>query len=105
MLAFQHPLTREVAYGTQLGDRREETHAAAARAIVELEPERHDELAALIAQHMESGGESPGGGPLVGPGRPLDRQQPAGRGDAALAGDEPATRTSCRRTRRSRPCG
>jgi class 3 adenylate cyclase/tetratricopeptide (TPR) repeat protein len=57
VLAFQHPLTREVAYGTQLGERREETHAAAARAIVELEPERHDELAALIAQHMESGGE------------------------------------------------
>ncbi len=58
VLAFQHPLTREVAYATQLAERREETHAAAARAIVELEPERHDELAALIAQHMESGGET-----------------------------------------------
>jgi adenylate cyclase len=58
VLAFRHPLTREVAYGTQLADRREATHAAAARAIVELEPERHDELAALIAEHMEAGGET-----------------------------------------------
>ena len=58
VLAFRHPLTREVAYGTQLAERREQTHAAAAHAIVELEPERHDELAALIAQHMESGGET-----------------------------------------------
>ncbi len=58
ILAFRHPLTREVAYGTQLGDRREASHAATARAMIELEPERHDELAALIAQHMESGGET-----------------------------------------------
>jgi class 3 adenylate cyclase/tetratricopeptide (TPR) repeat protein len=58
VLAFRHPLTQEVAYSTQLGERREQTHAAAARAIVELEPDRHDELAALIAQHMEAGGET-----------------------------------------------
>jgi class 3 adenylate cyclase/tetratricopeptide (TPR) repeat protein len=58
VLAFRHPLTREVAYGTQLGDRREATHAAAARALVELNPERHDELAALIADHMAAGGEA-----------------------------------------------
>jgi class 3 adenylate cyclase/tetratricopeptide (TPR) repeat protein len=57
VLAFRHPLTREVAYGTQLADRREATHAAAARAIVELNPDRHDELAALIADHMSAGGE------------------------------------------------
>ena len=58
VLAFRHPLTREVAYGTQLADRREATHAAAARAIAELNPERHDELAALIAGHMAAGGEA-----------------------------------------------
>ncbi len=59
VLAFRHPLTREVAYGTQLADRREATHAAAARAIVELNPgERHDELAALVADHMAAGGET-----------------------------------------------
>jgi class 3 adenylate cyclase len=57
ILAFRHPLTREVAYGTQLADGRARTHAAAARAIVELEPERLDELAALVAAHMEAGEE------------------------------------------------
>jgi class 3 adenylate cyclase/tetratricopeptide (TPR) repeat protein len=58
VLAFRHPLTREVAYGTQLADGRAATHAAAARAMIELEPERLDELAALIADHMEAGGET-----------------------------------------------
>src|SRR5262249_26464087 len=36
VLAFRHPLTREVAYGTQLAERRAATHAAAARATIEL---------------------------------------------------------------------
>jgi class 3 adenylate cyclase len=59
LLAFRHPLTREVAYGTQLAERRAATHAAAARATIELEPaERHDELAGLIAGHMDAGGET-----------------------------------------------
>lgn len=59
VLAFRHPLTREVAYGTQLASQREATHAAAARAMIELEPpERHDELAALIADHLKQGGET-----------------------------------------------
>jgi class 3 adenylate cyclase/tetratricopeptide (TPR) repeat protein len=58
VFAFRHPLTREVAYGTQLSDRRAATHAAAARATIELNPERHDELAALIAHHMKEGGET-----------------------------------------------
>ena len=59
LLAFRHPLTREVAYGTQLASHREATHAAAARAMIELEPvERHDELAALIADHLKQGGET-----------------------------------------------
>jgi class 3 adenylate cyclase len=55
ILAFRHPLTREVAYGTQLAASRAATHAAAARAMIKLEPDRHDELAALIAGHMEAG--------------------------------------------------
>jgi class 3 adenylate cyclase/tetratricopeptide (TPR) repeat protein len=58
VLAFRHPLTREVAYGSQLGEQRAATHAAVARATIELNPERQDELAALIASHMESGGET-----------------------------------------------
>ncbi len=58
VLAFRHPLTQEVAYGTQLGERRAATHAAAAHALIELEPERMDELAALVARHLEAGGET-----------------------------------------------
>jgi class 3 adenylate cyclase/tetratricopeptide (TPR) repeat protein len=54
-LAFRHPLTREVAYGTQLADGRAATHAAAAQATIELEPDRLDELAGLIAHHMAEG--------------------------------------------------
>ena len=58
ILAFSHPLTQEVAYGSQLAEQRSRAHAAAARALVELNPERHDELSALIAQHLEQGGET-----------------------------------------------
>jgi len=58
VLAFRHPLTREVAYGSQLGEQRAATHAAVARATIELNPERCDELAPLIASHMEAGGET-----------------------------------------------
>jgi class 3 adenylate cyclase/tetratricopeptide (TPR) repeat protein len=58
VLAFRHPLTREVAYGSQLAERRRVTHAATARAMIELEPDRLDELAALIASHLEEGGET-----------------------------------------------
>jgi adenylate cyclase len=58
ILAFSHPLTQEVAYGSQLGEQRAKAHAATARALIELNPERHDELAALIAQHLERGGEN-----------------------------------------------
>jgi class 3 adenylate cyclase/tetratricopeptide (TPR) repeat protein len=59
LLAFRHPLTREVAYGTQLAEQRAATHAAAARALIELNPpDRWDELAALIADHLKQGGET-----------------------------------------------
>ncbi|HET9162675.1 MAG TPA: adenylate/guanylate cyclase domain-containing protein [Solirubrobacterales bacterium] len=58
VLAFRHPLTREVAYASQLGEQRAATHAAVARATIELNPERADELAALIASHMEAGGKT-----------------------------------------------
>jgi adenylate cyclase len=58
ILAFSHPLTQEVAYGSQLGEQRARAHALAARALIELNPERHEELAALIAQHLEQGRET-----------------------------------------------
>ncbi len=57
VFAFRHPLTREVAYGTQLAEQRAKTHAATARAMAELNPDRQDEMAALISSHMEQGGE------------------------------------------------
>jgi adenylate cyclase len=55
--AFKHPLTQEVAYGSQLAERRASVHAAVARALAEQYPERLDERAALLAQHWESAGE------------------------------------------------
>jgi adenylate cyclase len=57
--AFKHPLTHEVALGSQLGERRARSHAAAARALEELESGRLDEVAALIANHWEQAGEAP----------------------------------------------
>jgi class 3 adenylate cyclase/tetratricopeptide (TPR) repeat protein len=56
--AFKHPLTQEVAYGSQLGERRSVAHAAVARAIAEEHPARLDEWAALLAHHWESAGET-----------------------------------------------
>lgn len=59
VLAFRHPLTREVAYNTQLAEQRAATHAAAARALIELNPpDRWDELSALVADHLRQGGET-----------------------------------------------
>jgi class 3 adenylate cyclase/tetratricopeptide (TPR) repeat protein len=53
---FRHPLTREVALGSQLVERRAATHRRVAEAIQEQEPERLDELAALVAQHYDEAG-------------------------------------------------
>jgi adenylate cyclase len=54
LYAFKHPLTQEVAYHSQLGERRASVHAGVARAMVEHYPDRLDERAALVAQHWES---------------------------------------------------
>src|SRR5439155_1528962 len=56
--AFKHPLTQEVAYGTQLGERRRLVHAAVARALEATSPEKLDEQAALLAHHWERAGEA-----------------------------------------------
>ncbi|HEU5143421.1 MAG TPA: adenylate/guanylate cyclase domain-containing protein, partial [Solirubrobacterales bacterium] len=58
VVAFRHPLTREVAYGSQLAEQRRPLHTATARALIETNPDRHDELAALIAHHLQEGGET-----------------------------------------------
>jgi class 3 adenylate cyclase/tetratricopeptide (TPR) repeat protein len=53
---FWHPLTQEVAYGSLLGERRARLHAGVAAALADLEPDRADERAALLAQHWEAAG-------------------------------------------------
>jgi class 3 adenylate cyclase/tetratricopeptide (TPR) repeat protein len=55
--AFKHPLTQEVAYRSQLTERRTQVHAIVARAVAELYPDKLDEHAALLAHHWEGSGE------------------------------------------------
>ncbi len=55
---FKHPLTQQVAYESQLGERRARTHSAVARALEDLRGDRLDEHAALVADHWERAGES-----------------------------------------------
>jgi adenylate cyclase len=55
--AFKHPLTQEVAYRSQLAERRREVHHQVAAAIEALYPDGLQERAALIAQHCEAAGE------------------------------------------------
>ena len=55
--AFKHPLTQEVAYGSQLGDRRRRTHAEVAHAIADAYVEKLDERAAVLAHHWEESGD------------------------------------------------
>jgi adenylate cyclase len=54
---FKHALTEEVAYSSQLAKHRTPLHAAVARALAELDPDKLDERASLIAHHFELGGE------------------------------------------------
>ena len=49
--AFKHPLTQEVALGSQLRERRARTHVAVARALEAAHADRLDEHAALLAHH------------------------------------------------------
>jgi adenylate cyclase len=56
--AFHHPLIRGVAYESQLKADRANLHRRLASSIEERNPEWTDENAALIAEHLESAGES-----------------------------------------------
>ncbi|HVO25676.1 MAG TPA: hypothetical protein VMW56_18810, partial [Candidatus Margulisiibacteriota bacterium] len=56
--AFKHPLTQEVALGSQLQERRRRTHATVAGAIEAAHAEKLDEQAALLAHHWEAAGEA-----------------------------------------------
>jgi class 3 adenylate cyclase/tetratricopeptide (TPR) repeat protein len=55
--AFKHPLTQEVALGSQLQERRATTHGAVARAIEAGLDGDLDEQAALLAHHYEEAGD------------------------------------------------
>jgi len=54
--AFKHPLMADVAYRSQLGERRTELHAAVAAALEKLHADRLGEYASLIAHHWEASG-------------------------------------------------
>src|SRR5262249_22990474 len=54
--AFKHPLTQEVAYRSQLGERRARVHRAVALATADLHRDKLDEHAALLAYHWEAAG-------------------------------------------------
>jgi class 3 adenylate cyclase/tetratricopeptide (TPR) repeat protein len=55
--AFKHPLTQEVAYQSQLGERRAAVHRRVAEALQDLFADKLDERAALLAQHWEAAGD------------------------------------------------
>ncbi len=55
--SFRHPLTHEVAYRTQLRDRRRQTHASVARALLAIHGSAAPTHAALLAHHFEEAGE------------------------------------------------
>jgi len=54
---FRHPLAQEVAYRTQLLDRRRGTHAAIARALLTIHGPAAATHAALLAHHFDEAGE------------------------------------------------
>ncbi len=56
--SFKHPLSQEVAYHSQLSERRAKMHRAVARAIAELYPDKLNERAALLAHHWEQAGDN-----------------------------------------------
>ncbi len=55
--AFKHPLTQEVAYGSQLAQRRRLAHATVAHLLEEAGQAKLDERAPLLAHHWEAAGE------------------------------------------------
>jgi len=54
--AFKHPLMGDVAYRSQLAERRARLHAAVATALETLRADRLGEYASLIAHHWEASG-------------------------------------------------
>ena len=58
VLRFKHPLTQEVAYGSQLAAPRARVHAAVARALARDAEAAPEAMAALVSHHFEAAGET-----------------------------------------------
>jgi class 3 adenylate cyclase len=56
--AFKHHLTQEVAYRSELSERRGRLHSAVARALEQQHADNRDKVAALISHHREEAGGS-----------------------------------------------
>jgi predicted ATPase len=54
--AFKHPLTQQVAYDSQLSERRRHIHSTLAHVLEELSADELDEHVALLAHHCEEAG-------------------------------------------------
>src|SRR5438132_519846 len=76
--AFRHPLAQEVAYRTQLLDRRRGTHAAIARALLPIHSSEVASHAALLAHHFDEAGQH------------LEAARWHGQGGIRLARSDPA---------------
>jgi tetratricopeptide (TPR) repeat protein len=55
---FRHALVQDAAYGSLLKQDRRTLHRAAAESLLSLYPERHRELAAVVAMHFEQAGDA-----------------------------------------------
>jgi tetratricopeptide (TPR) repeat protein len=55
---FRHWLVQDAAYGSLLRQERRELHRRVGEALETLYPERHDDLAAVLAMHFEQAGET-----------------------------------------------
>src|SRR5262249_11836799 len=85
--AFRHPLAQEVAYRTQLLDRRRGTHAAIARALLAIHGSAAATHAPLLAHHFDEAGEHLEAARWhEQAGRPVARSDPAGGGRHARRG-------------------
>ena len=77
VLAFSHPLTREVAYGSQLGEQRAIAHAATAQAHDRAQPRPPRRARGADRPAPGAGRRDAGGGALERPRRTLGRLQPS----------------------------
>ena len=55
---FKHALVQDVAYGTLLRARRQQLHAAIARALVDQFPEQRESQPELVAHHFTEAGQA-----------------------------------------------